>query len=104
MYAILSDGGRQYKVEEGLVINLDYREIATGETITLDRILLVSGEETGVRIGKPVLEGVTITGEVMGIKQGDKIYIQKFRRRKNARRRTGHRQMYTAIKINKINI
>lgn len=102
MYAIIADGGRQYKVEEGLSLNLDYRDLAAGETITLDRVLLVSGE-AGVKLGKPVLAGATVTAEVVGLKQGDKLVIQKFRRRKNHRRRTGHRQMYTMVKITKIN-
>ena len=102
MYAIIADGGRQYKVEEGQSINLDYRDLPSGEKLTLNRVLLVSGE-AGIQLGKPTLEGVSVTAEVVGLKQGDKVYIQKFRRRKNMRRRTGHRQMYTMVKITKIN-
>jgi large subunit ribosomal protein L21 len=103
MYAIISDGGRQYKVEEGQILNLDYRDLAAGESLTLDQVLLVGGAETSVRLGKPLLAGATVTAEVVGVKQGDKLYIQKMRRRKNFRRRTGHRQMYTQVKINQIN-
>jgi len=103
MYAIISDGGRQYKVEEGQILNLDYRDLAAGESLTLDQVLLVGGAETSVRLGKPLLVGATVTAEVVGVKQGDKLYIQKMRRRKNFRRRTGHRQMYTQVKINQIN-
>jgi large subunit ribosomal protein L21 len=101
MYAIVVDGGRQYKVEEGQQINLDYRDLPTGESITLDRVLLVSGE-AGVKLGQPTVSGATVKAEVLGLRQGDKLYIQKFRRRKNMRRRTGHRQMYTAVKITQI--
>src|SRR5262245_21550560 len=101
MYAIIADGGRQYKVEEGLEINLDYRDLKPGETLTLDQVLLVSGE-AGVKLGKPVLAGASVEAEVLGLKQGDKLYIQKFRRRKNHRRRTGHRQMYTQVRITSI--
>jgi large subunit ribosomal protein L21 len=102
MYAIVVDGGRQYKVEEGQQINLDYRDLPTGESITLERVLLVSGE-AGVKLGQPTVAGATVQAEVLGLRQGDKIYIQKLRRRKNHRRRTGHRQIYTAVKITKIN-
>jgi large subunit ribosomal protein L21 len=67
----------------------------------LERVLLVSNEGN-VQIGQPTVAGATVQAEVVGMRQGDKIYIQKFRRRKNHRRRTGHRQMYTAVKITKI--
>jgi large subunit ribosomal protein L21 len=102
MYAIIADGSRQYKVEEGQIINLDYRDLPTGETLTLDQVLLVGGDAANLKLGKPLVSGATVTAEVLGVKQGDKIYIQKFRRRKNFRRRTGHRQMYTQVKISKI--
>jgi len=102
MYAIVSEGGRQYKVEEGQIINLDYRDLAAGETLTLDQVLLVGGEGATLKLGKPVVAGASVTAEVVGVKQGDKLYIQKMRRRKNFRRRTGHRQMYTQVKISQI--
>jgi large subunit ribosomal protein L21 len=102
MYAIVSEGGRQYKVEEGQIINLDYRDLAAGETLTLDQVLLVGGEGAALKLGKPLVAGASVTAEVVGVKQGDKLYIQKMRRRKNFRRRTGHRQMYTQVKISQI--
>jgi large subunit ribosomal protein L21 len=102
MYAIVSEGGRQYKVEEGQIINLDYRDLAAGETLTLDQVLLVGGEGATLKLGKPLVAGASVTAEVVGVKQGDKLYIQKMRRRKNFRRRTGHRQMYTQVKISQI--
>ena len=102
MYAIIEDGGRQYKIQEGQEIEVDFRsEPKAGEKIQFDKVLAVSGDE-GLRIGKPVLEGVSVSAEVLGVEMGEKIYIQKFRRRKNSRRRTGHRQMYTKVKIDKI--
>jgi len=103
MYAIVSEGGRQYKVEEGQIINLDYRDLAAGDTLTLDQVLLIGGSDASLQLGKPLVAGASVTAEVVGVKQGDKIYIQKMRRRKNHRRRTGHRQMYTQVKINQIN-
>jgi len=103
MYAIIADGSRQYKVEEGQVINLDYRDLPSGESLTLDQVLFVGGDADSLKLGKPLVRGASVTAEVVGVKQGDKIYVQKFRRRKNYRRRTGHRQMYTQVKISKIN-
>ena len=91
MYAIISEGGRQHKVEEGQIINLDYRDLGAGETLTLDQVLLIGGGDVSPRLGKPLVAGASVTAEVVGVKQGDKIYIQKMRRRKNFRRRTGHR-------------
>ena len=102
MYAIITEGGRQYKVEEGQELEIDYQaELSQGDSMTFDRVLAVSGE-SGLKIGSPVVEGATVTAEVLGASQGKKLYIQKFRRRKNSRRRTGHRQLHTKVRIQKI--
>jgi large subunit ribosomal protein L21 len=103
MYAIVADSGRQFRVEEGEELRIDYRDGASkGDELVFDRVLMVSGEE-GVKIGKPVLDGATVTAEVVGVVRGDKLTVQKFRRRKNSRRKTGHRQIYTTVRINAIN-
>lgn len=101
MYAVIADGGRQYKVEEGQEIVLSYRDVPGGSQIAFDRVLAFSGDGN-IKIGTPVVAGATVTAEVIGPEQADKIYIQKFRRRKNYRRRTGHRQLHTRVKIVKI--
>ncbi|MCU0959180.1 MAG: 50S ribosomal protein L21 [Pirellulaceae bacterium] len=101
MYAIIADGGRQYRVEEGQELDVDYREAATGQEIEFDRVLAVSSDQ-GLQLGQPTLEGAKVTAQVLGVEQGEKIYVQKFRRRKNYRRRTGHRQMYTRVRISRI--
>ena len=101
MYAIIVDGGRQYKVEEGQELAIDYRDVAAGEKLTFDRVLALSGDE-GVQLGTPVVEGATVMAEVLGPEQGKKIVVQKLRRRKNSRRKTGHRSMYTRVRIDKI--
>jgi large subunit ribosomal protein L21 len=101
MYAIIADGGRQYKVEEGQEVVIDYRDVEQGSEIQFDRVLALS-DEGGIRIGKPVIEGAVVTAEIMGAMQGEKLHIQKFRRRKNSRRRTGHRQIHTTVRISKI--
>ena len=103
MYAIVADSGKQFKVEEGQRLEIDYREAKRGDTIQFDKVLAVSGEGTA-QIGKPTVEGASVTAEVIGVKQGDKLVVQKLRRRKNSRRKTGHRQMYTEVKIQKINV
>ena len=102
MFAIIRESGRQFKVEKGQEINIDYRDVSKGEQLTFENILLVSGE-AGVSIGTPTVGGASVTGEVLGPELGKKIVVQKFRRRKNSRRRTGHRQMFTRVKINTIN-
>lgn len=104
MYAIISDGGRQYKVEEGTRLEVDFRELPEGSQVTFDRVLAVSSDGD-VRIGTPVVAGATVTAEVVDPeKKGVKLIVQKFRRRKNSRRKTGHRQKYTSVVVNKISV
>lgn len=102
MYAIIADSGRQYKVEVGQEVDVDYRDIPVGQEVTFENVLAVSGEGD-IRIGTPSVTGVTVTAEVVKVTQGPKLVVQKFRRRKNSRRRTGHRQMFTTVRVQKIN-
>ena len=102
MYAIIDDGGKQYKVEEGQVIEIEYRDGAeAGNELTFDNVLAVSNDG-GFKLGQPNVGGASVSATVVEQTQGEKVYIQKFRRRKNSKRRTGHRQKYTMIKIGKI--
>ena len=101
MYAIIADSGRQYKVEEGQEVTIDFRDLAVGEEITFDRVLAVSGEK-GMQLGQPTLEGAVVKAEVLGPTMGPKLIVQKFRRRKNSRRKTGHRQQSLKVRIAKI--
>ncbi len=102
MFAIISDGGQQLRVEEGQELDLDFRESAgKGDEIVFDRVLALSDGEQ-FRVGKPTVEGSTVRAEVLGVSKGEKIVVQKFRRRKNSRRKQGHRQYYTRIRIAKI--
>jgi len=101
MYAIISEGGRQFKVEEGQELDIDYRDLTAGSQVTFDRVLALQDDDT-LHVGQPILEGATVTGEVLSVVQGPKLVIQKARRRKNYRRKTGHRQLYTRVKISKI--
>ena len=101
MYAIIVDGGRQYRVEPGMEVDVDYRDVPQGENITFEKVLAISGDD-GMTLGSPTVDGATVTASVVGPKLDKKIYIQKFRRRKNSRTRTGHRQIHTRVKIEKI--
>ncbi len=103
MYAIIEDGGHQYKVEEGQELEIDYRDLSAGEQVTFDRVLAVRGEE-GLKLGQPALSGTSVTAEVLGVSQGPKLFVQKFRRRKTFRKRFGHRQLLTRVKIGKITV
>ena len=103
MYAIIEDSGRQFRVEEGQELEVDFREVDPGDELTFDRILVIS-DENGLRAGKPTVDGATVSAKVLGARLGDKLYIQKLRRRKNSRRRTGHRQIFTKVRIEKIGV
>ncbi len=102
MYAIILDGPRQLKVSEGEEITVDLRaEANPGDEIKFDKVLCISGE-AGVKIGQPELTGAVVTAKVVSSELGEKLVVQKFRRRKNSRRKTGHRQLSTLVKIEKI--
>ena len=104
MYAIVREDGRQYKVAPGEQVDIDLRTgIAAGSQITFDQVLAYC-DGTNVKLGKPTLAGATVTAEIVGIEQGPKLVVQKLRRRKNMRRKTGHRQMYTRVKISSIDV
>lgn len=101
MYAIIADSGKQYKVEEGQELAIDYRGLKEGESLTFERVLAV-GEGEKVTLGEPVVDGASVTAEVVATTQGKKIDVQKLRRRKNSRRKNGHRSIYTTVKISGI--
>ncbi len=101
MYAIVADGGRQYKVEEGQLLEIDYRELEADSEFEFDRVLALSNGEK-FTLGSPTVVGASVKAVVVGDELGEKIYIQKFRRRKNSKRRTGHRQKYVKVKISSI--
>ena len=103
MYAIIVDGGRQFKVEPGQRIDIDLRSgVNSGDTIEFGKVLAIGGDE-GLKLGSPSIDGAKVTAKVIGTEKGEKVFIQKFRRRKDYHRRTGHRQQYTRIEIGEIN-
>ncbi|QDT38663.1 50S ribosomal protein L21 [Stratiformator vulcanicus] len=105
MFAIIEDGSRQYRVEPGRRFSIDYRDGSEeGGTITFDKVMLANGGAASV-IGQPLIEGATVVGEIVRPEEkGEKLEIQKLRRRKNSRRHTGHRQKYTLVSISEINV
>ncbi len=102
-YAIIEDSGTQLKVEPGDRVEVDLRDLAEGQTsIKFDKVLLVSGD-AGVKIGEPVVAGASVTAKILGQVAADKIYVERFTRRKGFHRRVGHRQKYIAVQIESIN-
>ncbi len=100
MYAVFEDGARQYRVQEGDVVKVDYREVEVGASIEFGRVLFLQ-QDADVKISQPTVSGARIVAEVVGF-PSTKVYIQHFKRRKNERRFRGHRQPYTSIKIKQI--
>jgi large subunit ribosomal protein L21 len=103
VYAIIEDSGQQFRINEGDVMNVDLRDLAEdAKEITFDRVLLVSNEGD-VKVGTPLVEGASVTAEIVDPNaKGPKVYSYHWRRRKNSRRKTGHRQKYITVKISKI--
>lgn len=103
MYAVFENGSHQYRVSAGDLVTIDRRPGAHGDDVVFDKVLLVAGGE-GTLIGAPTLAGATVTGTIVRQFRDKKIIIQKFRRRKNMRRKRGHRQYYTTVKITGVSV
>jgi large subunit ribosomal protein L21 len=105
MFAIIENGGRQYRVQSGAQLQIDYQSDAEkGGEIVFDRVLLANGGGSSV-IGQPTIEGAKVSAQVMmPEKKGKKLEVSFYRRRKNSRRHIGHRQKYTIVKINEITV
>jgi len=98
MYAIIESGSKQHKVQEGAVVKLEKIEIGVGETLDLEKVLLLENND-GVKIGTPYVDGAKVTAEVVGQGRHKKVNIIKFRRRKHSMKSQGHRQYFTAVRI-----
>lgn len=102
MYAIIKLGGRQYRAVAGQYIDIDKLPYDEGEEITIDDVLLVSdGENT--TIGAPLVEGASVTATIEQQFRGEKLIVYKYRQRTSYRRKQGHRQYHTRLRINAIN-
>jgi len=100
MFAVFVDGSRQYRVKEGDLVKVDFREAQPGERVEFKRVILLKGDGAA-EIGAPALEGFRVVGDVHE-QTSTKLYVQHFRRRKNYRRLRGHRQPYTLVRIKHI--
>ncbi len=101
MYAVIESGGKQYRVAEGDVIQVEKLPVEIGKTIEIDRVLMVSGAE-GVKVGTPVVEGAQVVATVQEHGRGKKIIIYKHR--KNYHKKQGHRQDFTRLQIDQITV
>jgi large subunit ribosomal protein L21 len=101
MYAIIRDGSKQYRVEEGMVLDVDLRPAPAGQTLEFDEVLLL-GDNAKTTIGTPTIPAAKVVAEVRGVHKGKKLEILYWRRRKSSRKHIGHRQRYTRVAITQI--
>lgn len=101
MYAVIESGGKQHRVIEGEVLNVELLEAAAGDKIDFNEVLMV-GNGADIKVGAPFVAGSKVSAEVVGHGRADKIRVIKFRRRKHFRKQMGHRQWFTQIKITAI--
>lgn len=101
MYAVIKTGGKQYRVEPGDTIYVERLEDPVGEKVTLEDVLLVAGDG-GARVGAPRVERASVVARVLEHGRGEKVRVFKYKKRKHYRRTKGHRQSYTALKIEEI--
>ena len=102
MYAIIKTGGKQYRVQEGDLITIEKLEAAADETVTFDQVLTVVNDGS-VKVGTPLVNGAKVTGKVVEHGKGKKILVFKYKAKSNYRRRQGHRQPFTKVRIEAIN-
>ena len=101
MYAIIATGGKQYKVAEGDIIKVEKLGVEAGETYTFDQVLAVNSDK--LVVGNPTVEGATVTASVIGDGVPKKLLFTSIREKTGYHKKNGHRQQYTAVKIDKIN-
>ncbi|RDW21670.1 50S ribosomal protein L21 [Oceanobacillus chungangensis] len=102
MYAIIETGGKQVKVEEGQEIFVEKISAEANDSVTFDKVLFVGGDD--VKVGAPYVEGATVTAKVEKQGRQKKVTVVKFKAKKNYHRKQGHRQPYTKLVIEKINL
>jgi len=107
MYAIIAESGSQRKVVAGDEIQIDLLkegQAQPGDKVTFDKVLVVGSVGGSAKLGQPYVAGATVSAEVVeGVTKGEKVFIQKFREKKTFKKRTGHRQRYTTVKVTSIN-
>ena len=101
MYAVIETGGKQYKVSEGDVLFIEKLDANEGDTVTFDCVKAVSTAD-GLKVGTPNVEGATVSAKVVANGKGKKIYVMKYKAKKNEKKKIGHRQPYSKVQITKI--
>ena len=101
MYAIIQTGGKQYRIAPGDVLRVERLPGERGDEVILDQVLLVTDGET-VQVGQPLVPNATVRTQIVRQGKGKKVLVYKKKRRKNYRRKQGHRQMFTALQVNEI--
>ena len=101
MYAIIATGGKQYKVAEGDIITIEKLGLEDGANVTLDQVLAVNNGT--LTVGAPTVDGATVTGTVLKEGRGKKVIVYKYKRKSGYHKKSGHRQAFTQVKIEKIN-
>ena len=102
MYAIIETGGKQYKVTEGDVVFIEKLNVEEGAEVTFDKVLM-AGEGDAVKVGTPIVEGATVPAKAIKNGKSKKVVVFKMKRKKNERKKKGHRQPYTKVEITAIN-
>ncbi|MBN1769729.1 MAG: 50S ribosomal protein L21 [Deltaproteobacteria bacterium] len=102
MYAIIETGGKQYRVKQGDLVQVEKLPGDVGAKVVFDRVLLLGGSADAPVIGRPLVQGAAVESEIVRQGRGDKITVFKFKKRKNYRRKIGHRQAFTELKVTSI--
>ena len=102
MYAIIETGGKQYKVSEGDIITVEKLAVEAGSEYKFDKVLVLA-KEGDIKVGAPYVEGAAVTASVIGDGKAKKVVVYKYKRKTGYHKKNGHRQQYTAVKIEKIN-
>ena len=102
MYAVIRTGGKQYRVSEGQTLRVEKLTGKAGDKITFSEVLLLGGDAP--KVGQPFVKGAQVAAEIVGEGKGKKIVVFKFKRRKNYRRKNGHRQPYTELRVTGVSV
>ena len=101
MFAVIETGGKQYKVEKGTVLYIEKIVAEENETVKFDTVLAVS-DENGLKVGAPYIAGASVEAQVVKQGKGKKIYVLKYKPKKNEKKKTGHRQLFTKVVVTNI--
>src|SRR5260221_12151159 len=104
VYAIIRTGGKQYRVTQGDTIYVERLEAPVGEKVTLGEVLFVAGEKDETKVGAPLIDKASVAATVLDLGRDHKIRVFKYKKRKHYRRTRGHRQSYTALRIDSISL